>query len=146
MNLQQLLAMYKKHIQREGERCKTQAHNFYLRCKQCFASPTMALMQYFSYGSELLQPGLFAHMPVRMKHSRLTNMPEIRTRGGPKKQVFLLSLVLTARRLVRRGKSQSIEDFFSHLSGVALHLAGRTVLIIPGVAPIARTAQSQEEP
>ncbi|MAV52599.1 MAG: hypothetical protein CMQ01_02375, partial [Gammaproteobacteria bacterium] len=49
-------------------------------------------------------------------------------------------------RLGRRGKSQSIKEFFSHLSNVALHLAGRTVLIIPGVAPIARTAQSQEEP
>jgi len=34
MKLQQLLAMYKKQVQREGERCKTQAHNFYLRCDQ----------------------------------------------------------------------------------------------------------------
>ncbi len=145
MNLQQLPAMYKKHIQGEGERCKTQAHNFFLRCDQCFASPTTALMSYCSYGSELIKPGFFAHMPDSMKRSRFTNMPETQTRGRLYKQVFLLSHILAARRLGRRGKSQSIEEFFSHLGNVALQLAGRTVLIIPGVAPIARTAQSQEE-
>ena len=146
MNLQQLPAMYKKHIQGEGERCKTQAHNFFLRCDQCFASPTTALMPYCPYGSELIKPGFLAHVPDSIKCLSLTNMPETQTRGRLQKQVFLLSLILAARRLGRRGKSQSIKEFFSHLSNVALHLAGRTVLIIPGVAPIARTAQSQEEP
>jgi len=82
MNLQQLPAIYKKHNQGEGKRWRTHAHNFYLRCDQCFASPTTALMLCCSYGSGWIKPGLFAQMPDSMQRSRLTNTPKTRTRGS----------------------------------------------------------------